>query len=185
MPVFVAHSKYVRRFDWRDLRNLETFGPFVVLSLRLGTTASGPQVSKSHGSLIGLCCSSILFHLRIIDEAKWRTHEMREAQVGGVASAFYYQPLALFSTWLFHTQCSKSFKLCTAPSTLFQTSWPNNAVVSNLDYCDIFISIPKLIDIPKCDWDVPYSGKFSRGPIFAFFAVFAVDWQITKIKPTK
>ena len=29
---------------------------------------------------------------------------------------------------------------------------------------------------------IPYSGKFSRGPIFM---VFAVDWQTTKIKPTK
>ena len=29
---------------------------------------------------------------------------------------------------------------------------------------------------------IPYSGKFSRGPIFA---VFTVDWQTTKIKPTK
>ena len=28
----------------------------------------------------------------------------------------------------------------------------------------------------------PYSGKFSRGPIFADFAV---DWQTTKIKPAK
>ena len=29
---------------------------------------------------------------------------------------------------------------------------------------------------------IPYSGKFSRGPIFT---VFAVDWQTTKIKPVK
>ena len=29
---------------------------------------------------------------------------------------------------------------------------------------------------------LPYSGKFSRGPIFADFAV---DWQTTKIKPAK
>ena len=75
-----------------------------------------------------------------------------------------HQPLALFSTWLFHAQCSKSFKLCTGPSTLFLISWPSNAVVSNLVHCDIFISIPKLIDIPKCDWDIPYSGKFLRDP---------------------
>ena len=30
--------------------------------------------------------------------------------------------------------------------------------------------------------EIPYSGKFSRGPIFA---VFAVDWQTAKIKPAK
>ena len=30
--------------------------------------------------------------------------------------------------------------------------------------------------------EIPYSGKFLRGPIFA---VFVVDWQTTKIKPVK
>ena len=30
--------------------------------------------------------------------------------------------------------------------------------------------------------ELPYSGKFSKGPIFA---VFAIDWQTTKMKPAK
>ena len=41
--------------------------------------------------------------------------------------------------------------------------------------------VGRTADVVKDD-EIPYSGKFSRGPIFA---VFAVDWQTTKIKPVE
>ena len=44
-----------------------------------------------------------------------------------------------------------------------------------------YIKIPTR-DLATISHKIPYSGKFLRGPIFV---VFAVDWQTTKIKPTK
>ena len=77
------------------------------------------------------------------------------AQAGGVASAFCVTSHWLCSlTWLFHTQCSNcsSYVLPPVPSSRpHGQTMPSSPILVT---CDIFISIPKLIDIPKCDWDV-------------------------------
>ena len=44
------------------------------------------------------------------------------------------------------------------------------------------LPVPPVMSLETDASMIPYSGKFSRGPIFA---VFAVDWQTTKIKPAK
>ena len=59
---------------------------------------------------------------------------------------------------------------------------PDNLILRYyIDFLQEGITVGRTVDGVQDD-EIPYSGKFLRGPIFA---VFAVDWQTTKIKPAK
>ena len=58
-------------------------------------------------------------------------------------------------------------------------SYYNICVHSHIIHSTAYTNMHTNMHTHKC---IPYSGKFSRGPICA---VFAVDWQTTKIKPAK
>ena len=59
---------------------------------------------------------------------------------------------------------------------------PDNLILRYyIDFLQEGITVGRTADGVQDD-ELPYSRKFSRGPIFA---VFTVDWQTTKIKPAK